>query len=345
MVGPVEGMPLKSVVALDHETKNPLESALRNIEGIVEECDCRYATKVLERVEFVFHKGQVRIDVFSRPARKAAERAVKRTGLCRARQYEFAYRFGTKQIIDDWLRLQDVALRLQRLERDRPVFSQGRCVRDTNDALSLAQSFEDLYKCRLALGTEDKDIAAQIFQKRGHLLLRQHRVLIKQIWPTDHDGRFYPQPPNEFDDLQNRVRRHIERRGNHNAPKLGLLQLLPALLSLAMKEIHIVERISAPMDVRAQIQHDRPYEITILIRRIGRNTGVCRHVVQQVETTARPVANISKCQVHIPVRTCMPAHAIEHTQKVSEVGVVESNKKTILHVSLLRVIQTADIPL
>src|SRR5437016_14374714 len=98
-------MPLKAIFALDHETKNRLESALRDIEGIVEESDCRYASKLPERVEFIFHKAQVRISVVSSPAWKAAERAVEWAGLCRTRQDEFTDRFGTKQLIVDRLRL------------------------------------------------------------------------------------------------------------------------------------------------------------------------------------------------------------------------------------------------
>ena len=87
------------------DSQQVLETVFGDIEGIVEESDCRYASKLPERVEFIFHKAQVRISVVSSPAWKAAERAVEWAGLCRTRQDEFTDRFGTKQLIVDRLRL------------------------------------------------------------------------------------------------------------------------------------------------------------------------------------------------------------------------------------------------
>jgi hypothetical protein len=36
------------------------------------------------------------------------------------------------------------------------------------------------------------------------------------------------------------------------------------------------------------------------VRRDCEDTGVSRHVVQEVETAVQPIANINECQVHIP---------------------------------------------
>src|SRR5438552_19189699 len=118
MIRPIERMPVKSIVAFDHQAKDLLEPCLRDIERIINEGNGCYATKVPQGVELPFHKGQIGIGVFSCPPRKAAERTTERTGLRGTRQYEFADRFGPKQPIVDRLLLQRVSLGFQRLERD-----------------------------------------------------------------------------------------------------------------------------------------------------------------------------------------------------------------------------------